>query len=140
MSISPELGQLGPKVQLRRINILVISDVYGLDSQGRPTSTLTSRHMLEIQNDKAMSVRLFARQSDTVTSSTACNFGVINTNVCCSISLADQSLTFGLASIDIIDVSVRWIIALSLCKTVPYYGENRRTVKKLNMLKKELES
>lgn len=59
-----------------------------------------------------MSVGLPARQTDTVPASTACNVGVVNTNVCPSVSLADQTLILGRALIDIVDVSVGRIVAL----------------------------
>jgi hypothetical protein len=62
------------------------------DLQGRPSAALTSRHMLKIQYDKTMSVGFLARQSDTIPPSTASNIGIVNTNVSCSIFLADQAL------------------------------------------------
>ncbi len=68
--------------------------------------------MLKIQNDKTPSVGLLARQSDTISAAAACNVGVVDTNVCCAISLADQTLTLRRAFVDIIDVSVRRIAAL----------------------------
>lgn len=79
--------------------------------------------MLEIQHDKTTGVGLLARQSDTVTSPTISNIGVVNTDVCCSISLADQTLTLGPVLIDIIDVSVRWIVALFVCEVMGHYRE-----------------
>ena len=63
-----------------------------------------------------MGIGLLARQSDTVSASTTCHVGVVNTDICRPITLADQTLTSGRALIDIVDISVRWVAVLWLVR------------------------
>lgn len=91
--------------------------MHGVENlQGGPASTLTSRHMLEIQYDETMGVSFLAGQSNTISPRAAGNVGAVNTDICCSAPLADQTLTLRRASIDIVDVSVRRVATLWLVR------------------------
>lgn len=70
--------------------------------------------MLQIQHDKSVRVGILASQSDTVSASTACHIGAINTDICGPISFSDQTLPLGRALIDVVDVSVCWVVTLCL--------------------------
>lgn len=75
--------------------------------------------MLKIQYDETPGVGFLARQSDTISASTASNVRVVNTDISRSISLADQALTLSHTFIDIVDVPIRWVVTLCFIRRIP---------------------
>jgi hypothetical protein len=98
MSISPELGQLGPKVQLH-----CQSDSGFWNLQGWPRSANASRHMLKVEHDETVSVGVVADNSHTSTAFSAGYVRVVDADVDLVIT-SHANKAAGLCSI-VVDIS-----------------------------------
>lgn len=106
--------------------------------EGRPSAANTAGHVGEVKDDQAMGILSFACQANAVAASTRSYVCVINTE--CHLSIADVEEVLGIRSglVDIVDVSVGWVIKLA--HELASFRSNtllrKRTVLKSNMLKK----
>ena len=124
----------GPAIVISFVGIKL-----GRSSQGRPATTLTTRHMLEIKNDKTMSVCLLARQSNTVSPSSPGNIGRVNANNIRAISLVNQSSSLSIVPIEIVHIAMSGIVTLKVSEREPS-TYTKHTVKKSNLSKNDLVS
>ena len=92
------------------VNFAIVGPVGTKGPEGWPGSTNAPGHVAEVDDKQAVGIGLLTFQTNAVTSSSAGNIAVVYADVCNAAVGVDKALALCSALVDIVDVSVGWVV------------------------------
>ena len=95
------------------INFAIVRPAWSSHPESRPNAAGASRHVLEIEDDKSMSVLFGTCNTNAVSPAPSSSLGGIGFDSDNAIGSADQAIGSGSVPVNIIYIAMGWVIFLS---------------------------